>query len=299
MGSQSINSSIRNMSILLWCANLLLVGWFPIAITRITINHDPLGVTSSRNSSVALCQWQGITCGLRHQRVTKLDGTPASLGSSTFGTTSVVSLPLKLVDFQHLKLYAGRNNLVGNIPDELGNLLKLEILHIAHNDLTGQLPTFLGNISTLQVIMLGSNNLHGKLLDTFGHLKRLVYVALDINNFSTLIPHSVFNLYSLEGLGLGGNQLSGSLPGTLGSNLPNLWNFVIAVNNPSESLVESLSNASKLIRMPPRRDPMNPSLAEMAENSRRAREENARLVDLMAQMTGMMQAQQEQLNLLR
>ncbi|XWS74029.1 hypothetical protein CRYUN_Cryun02cG0180500 [Craigia yunnanensis] len=69
---------------------------------------------------------------------------------------------------------------------------------------------------------------------------------LDINNFSGLIPPSVCNISSLKGLGLGGNQFSGSLPVNLGSNLPNLQGFVVAANNLSGTLPESLSNASKL-----------------------------------------------------
>ncbi|KAB1226272.1 hypothetical protein CJ030_MR1G003751 [Morella rubra] len=37
------------------------------------ITHDPMGVMSSWNDSVHFCQWQGVTCGRRHQRVTRLD----------------------------------------------------------------------------------------------------------------------------------------------------------------------------------------------------------------------------------
>ncbi|XWS53007.1 hypothetical protein CRYUN_Cryun11dG0120800 [Craigia yunnanensis] len=296
-------SQITKVGTLFWCASLLLVGWFPTAITGITImghesdreallaiksqiNLDPLGVTSSWNNSVALCQWQGITCGRRHQRITKLDLSHQRLGgtlSPHVGNlsflrfinlqnnnfhgvippeigrlSSLESLILKYNSFggtipanlSHcsnlIQFIAIRNSFVGNIPTELGNLLKLEKLHIAGNNLTGQLPTFLGNISTLQEIFLADNNLHGRLLDTLGLLKRLVYLELSINNFSGLIPPSFYNISSLERLSLEINQLSGSLPVTLGSTLLNLRHFGVAVNNLSGTLPESLSNASKL-----------------------------------------------------
>ena len=306
MASQSINSTIRKMSTLLRCASLLLVGWFPTAITGITIkghesdreaillaiksqiNHDLLGVTSSWNNSVVLCQWQGITCGRRHQRITQLDLSHQQFGgtlSPHIGNLSFLrfinlknnsfygvilpeigrllrleslilnnnsfggTIPANLSHCSNLiQFIASRNNLVGNIPTELGNLLKLEKLYIAHNNLTGQLPTFLGNISTLQEIFSGDNNLHGRLLDTLGLLKRLVNLGLSINNFSGLIPPSLYNISSLERLSIAVNQLSGSLPVTLGSTLPNLQLFTVAINNLSGTLPESLSNVSKLER---------------------------------------------------
>ncbi|XVF19891.1 hypothetical protein REPUB_Repub11eG0150500 [Reevesia pubescens] len=291
------------MATLLWCASLLLVGWFPTSITGITIkghesdrkallaiksqiNHDPFGVTSSWNNSIALCKWQGIICGRRHRRVTMLDLSQQRLGgtlSPHVGNLSFLrfinlqdnnfhgvippeigrllrleslilqnnsfrgTIPANLTHCSNLiQFIAPQNNLVGNIPAEIGNLLKLEILDISYNNLTGQLPTSLGNVSNLQEIFLRFNNLQGRLLDTFGLLKRLVFLVLDANSFSGLIPPSFYNISSLEGLGLSVNQVSGSLPVNLGSNLPNLREFVISANNLSGTLPESLSNASKL-----------------------------------------------------
>ncbi|XVE79426.1 hypothetical protein DITRI_Ditri14bG0057700 [Diplodiscus trichospermus] len=305
MAFQSINPSIKNMSILLWFASLLLLGWFPAVTTGIKIkgretdreallaikakiNDDPHGVTRSWNSSVDLCQWRGVTCGRRHQRITKLDlshqrlrGTlsphvgnlsflrfiylqnnsfygfiPPEIGRLSRLESLILrnnsfrgTVPANLSHCSNLvELYAGRNNLVGNIPADLGNLLKLEILHMNRNNLTGELPTFLGNISTLQKILLTNNNLHGRVPDTLGLLKRLVYLALDFNNFSGFIPPPFFNMSSLEILGLQGNQLSGNLPVSIISNMPNLRNFAIGGNNLSGSLPKSLSNASNLIQ---------------------------------------------------
>ncbi|XVF19897.1 hypothetical protein REPUB_Repub11eG0151100 [Reevesia pubescens] len=279
-----------------------MVGWFPTAIgirikgiesdrrallaIKSQINHDPFGVTSSWNNSVPLCQWKGITCGRRHQRVTMLVLSQQRLGgtlSPHVGNLSFLrfinlqgnnfhgvippeigrlsrlenlilqnnsfggTIPANLTHCSNLiQFTATQNKLVGNIPAEIGNLLKLEILEIAYNNLTGQLPTSLGNVSKLQEIFLRFNNLQGRLLDTFGLLKRLVCLKLDGNNFSGLIPPSIYNISSLECLSLVANQLSGSLPLNFDSNLPNLRGFHIGTNNLSGTLPESLSNASKL-----------------------------------------------------
>ena len=37
------------------------------------ISKDPLRVMSSWNDSIHFCQWKGVFCGRRHQRVTVLD----------------------------------------------------------------------------------------------------------------------------------------------------------------------------------------------------------------------------------
>lgn len=46
------------------------------------ITDDPLGILSSWNVSVHLCEWSGITCGQRHKRVTVLDISSCKLKGS-------------------------------------------------------------------------------------------------------------------------------------------------------------------------------------------------------------------------
>ncbi|OMO92425.1 hypothetical protein COLO4_17603 [Corchorus olitorius] len=47
----------------------------------------------------------------------------------------------------------------GEIPEEIGNLLSLEILSIGSVGLTGQIPASIFNISSLQVVYLSNNSL--------------------------------------------------------------------------------------------------------------------------------------------
>ena len=72
------------------------------------ITLDPLKVTSSWNNSIHYCQWQGVTCGPRHQRVTMLD-------------------------LQSLKL-------VGSISPHVGNLSFLRILTLQNNIFHNEIP---------------------------------------------------------------------------------------------------------------------------------------------------------------
>ncbi|KAK1409298.1 hypothetical protein QVD17_35824 [Tagetes erecta] len=43
------------------------------------ITHDPQGVLTSWNDSIPFCQWRGVTCGRRHERVTMLNLTDMGL----------------------------------------------------------------------------------------------------------------------------------------------------------------------------------------------------------------------------
>lgn len=73
------------LAFLLFCASTIIVARsneidrLALLATKSQL-HDPLGVTSSWNTSVNLCQWRVIACGRRHKRVTKLDFGNQSIG---------------------------------------------------------------------------------------------------------------------------------------------------------------------------------------------------------------------------
>jgi len=58
------------------------------------------------------------------------------------------------------------NNFTGDIPDTLGQLLKLRFLRLNNNSLSGQIPKTLTAITTLQVLDLSNNNLSGEVPST-------------------------------------------------------------------------------------------------------------------------------------
>uniref|UniRef100_A0A2N9HQF0 Leucine-rich repeat-containing N-terminal plant-type domain-containing protein n=1 Tax=Fagus sylvatica TaxID=28930 RepID=A0A2N9HQF0_FAGSY len=83
------------------------------------ITHDPLRVMNSWNDSIHFCQWQGVTCGRRHQRVIVLDLQSRKLGeipSNLSGCNNLIALSV------------GSNQLVGEIPTTLSLLDKAQIL---------------------------------------------------------------------------------------------------------------------------------------------------------------------------
>ncbi|CAK9135776.1 unnamed protein product [Ilex paraguariensis] len=250
------------------------------------ITNDPFGVLSSWNESVHFCQWRGVICGHRHQRVIMLDlGSQKLTGSISpyIGNLSFLRrlhlqnnsfshvIPRELGFLQRLEylwLYnnsisgtipdnistcsnligfdVSYNQLVGKIPMELGSLLKLEVVSISFNNLTGTIPPSLGNLSSLVKLNLAYNDLVGSIPTTLGQVSKLEYFALPVNRLSGTIPSSIFNLSSLTTFTVTVNQIQGTLPADLGTTLPNLEFFAITTNQFTGSIPVSMSNMSNL-----------------------------------------------------
>ncbi|KAM7466659.1 hypothetical protein LguiB_014221 [Lonicera macranthoides] len=124
--------------------------------------HDPLGVLNSWNSSVHFCKWQGITCGLRHRRVTVLN-----LSSS---------------------------GLVGSLSPNIGNLSFLRHIALQNNSLQGQIPPEIGRLFRLQSLRLYSNSLEGEIPANLSHCKRLMLISLPNNKLVGEIPRELITL---------------------------------------------------------------------------------------------------------
>ncbi|KAL5703649.1 non-specific serine/threonine protein kinase [Ranunculus cassubicifolius] len=250
------------------------------------ITLDQHNVMSSWNHSSHFCEWFGVTCSLRHQRVVTLN----LLGHELVGTisTSVGNLSFlrvlnlssnnfygnipqefgRLSRLQYLNLSFNslggeippniskclnllslnlvNNALVGSIPFQLTSLKKLTGLDLEANNLTGMIPPWVGNYSSLSFLSLGRNSLRGSLPDELGQLSQLQFFQVGGNMLSGVIPPSLYNITSLSHFSVAQNQLHGSLPSNLGLTLPNLLSFLVDENNFHGPIPNSLSNASKI-----------------------------------------------------
>ncbi|KAM3284911.1 putative LRR receptor-like serine/threonine-protein kinase isoform X1 [Capsicum chacoense] len=170
---------------------------------RDQITSDPYHILYTNwSSSAAVCNWIGITCGSRHQRVTVLNisgmgfsGTiPPQLGNLSF----LVSLDLSYNYFH------------GGIPPEFSRLRRLRAINLSFNNITGEIPKFLGDFQDLQMLSLENNRFSGFIPSSISNMKNLGYLNLRYNNLEGNIPTGITTLRSLKWLSFGFNKLNGS-----------------------------------------------------------------------------------------
>ena len=130
-----------------------------------SVSYDPYNILSSWNDSVNFCNWLGITCDGRHQRVTALDLPGYNLGGSLSPYIGNLSF-LRSIELQN-------NTFYGEIPREVGNLFQLQELRLNNNTLEGQIPPNLSKCSNLRFIHLHVNSFTGKIPMELGSLMKL------------------------------------------------------------------------------------------------------------------------------
>ncbi|CAI0415793.1 unnamed protein product [Linum tenue] len=228
------------------------------------ISGDPLGVLSSWNDSTYLCQWHGVTCSTRHQRVAVLNLQSRQLSGSIsehIGNLSFLvelnlinnsfsnGIPPEIGRLHRMQLFhAANNKLAGELPMQIGNLKKLQQLIVPVNGLTGSIPPSFGNLSSLQRFVLGNNRFSGIVPDALGRLKSLRVLSLEMNNLSGTIPSAIWNIRTLEWLDLASNSISGSVPQSIG-NLTRLNRLRLARNQLQGEIPAAIENCKDLIAL--------------------------------------------------
>ncbi|MCD7456261.1 hypothetical protein HAX54_031042 [Datura stramonium] len=253
------------------------------------ITEDPSRVFASWNHSVHFCKWTGVKCGLRRERVIRLNLKGLRLAGTVSGHLGNLSLlnyldlaensfhdeipqevsrlsrlrylnlsfnyltgeiPVNLSQCVNLKsLVLEHNTLVGQIPNQVGSLTKLVKLYIRNNNLTGVFPGSIGNLTSLEELYLSYNNLEGEVPASLARLTKLRLLGLSVNSLSGEFPPPLYNLSSLELISLSLNNFSGNLRFDFGNYFPNLQILYLANCQFIGSIPSSLANASKLLEL--------------------------------------------------
>lgn len=150
--------------------------------------------------------------GLLNLRVLALD-------SNNLNATNGWSLPSALqnsTQIMHLSLISC--NLVGPLPEFLGEMTSLSELRLSFNRISGGIPASFNN-SVLQVLWLNGQTGGGMTgpIDVIASVVSLTSVWLHGNHFSGTIPANIGDLTSLKDLNLNSNKLVGLIPDSLAS----------------------------------------------------------------------------------
>jgi Leucine-rich repeat (LRR) protein len=106
---------------------------------------------------------------------------------------------------------ATRNNLEGNIPNEIGLLTSAQTFRISGNNVGGTIPSSIGNLPLLSAVDLNSNAIEGIIPSTIGGASNLVLLDFSENNLNSTIPIELYTLKFLRILKMKSNKLSGQL----------------------------------------------------------------------------------------
>ncbi|XP_009370715.3 receptor-like protein EIX1 isoform X2 [Pyrus x bretschneideri] len=88
----------------------------------------------------------------------------------------------------------------------------VKCIHLSSNQLTGEIPREITDLVGLVSLNLSRNNLTGQITPTIGKLESLESLDLSRNHIYGGIPTSLFQIYGLGDLDLSNNNLSGKIP---------------------------------------------------------------------------------------
>ncbi|KAI4297664.1 hypothetical protein L6164_037546 [Bauhinia variegata] len=138
-----------------------------------SITKDPNGILGSWNGSTHFCNWVGVRCDRKNQRVTALELNGYGLGGLLSPYTGNLSFVRSIM--------LCNNSFSGRIPLGVGRLFRLQQFLLWNNTLSGEVPISLANYSQLRIIDLSTNHLTGSIPMEFGSLMKLEEIYLGKN----------------------------------------------------------------------------------------------------------------------
>ncbi|KAH1055249.1 hypothetical protein J1N35_033314 [Gossypium stocksii] len=207
--------------VLFWLVLLAVIASFPVRSLTLSpsLNDDVLGLivfkadiqdptqklSSWNEDDDSPCNWKGIKCNPRSNRVTELnlDG---------FSLSGRIGRGLLQLEFLR-KLSLANNNLSGTISPNMVKLESLIAIDLSENSLTGSIPDdFFKQCGSLRYISLANNQFSGKIPGSLGSCATLAAINLSMNRFSGSLPAGIWGLSGLRTLDLSCNMLEGEIP---------------------------------------------------------------------------------------
>ncbi|KAI8618038.1 hypothetical protein BC830DRAFT_1079468 [Chytriomyces sp. MP71] len=131
------------------------------------------------------------------------------------------------------------------LPEAMGSMSSLQILHMNDHRLYGSIPSSFGELYSLRELCLTGNNLSGPLPDALCRLTNLEILDLHDNDFSAPLPLGICRLTKLTILRLNNNSITGSIPEDIGR-ISGLQQLYLGHNRMEGGIPKSIGKLSKL-----------------------------------------------------
>ncbi|KAL3521317.1 hypothetical protein ACH5RR_019466 [Cinchona calisaya] len=168
--------------------------------------QDPHGKLASWNEEDdSPCNWDGVKCNPRSNRVSEL----VLDGFSLSGKLGRGLLQLKFLR----RLSLAKNNLTGSLSLNLSQLSNLRTVDLSENGLSGPIPIdFFQQCGSLRSLSLAKNKFSGQIPTSLSSCSMLATMNISSNQFSGQLPAEIWSLYGLRSLDLSDNFLEGEIP---------------------------------------------------------------------------------------
>ena len=179
-----------------------------------SLNGDDWHENRNWGTNTPLNRWYGVTA--EDGNVSRIEMERNNL---------VGEIPAEIGLLEHLRgLSLVRGSISGSIPPEIGDLKNLTGLWLWDNELTGPIPPEIENLTELDSLELHFNQLSGPVPTWLGNLANLVTIHIHDNGLTGSLPASLGNLEGLKFLAVNRTELSGRLPrALLGLDLDVFW----------------------------------------------------------------------------
>ncbi|XP_052190557.1 leucine-rich repeat extensin-like protein 6 [Diospyros lotus] len=203
---------------------LSLLFFFPSISLRASPSSLPLPNPRLLHAYIALQAW-------KHAITSDPNGFTSNwCGPNVCNYTGVYCAPAP--DDTHVTTVAGIDlnhaGIAGYLPEELGLLTDLALLHINSNRFCGSLPESFRFLHLLYELDVSNNLFAGKFPNVVLSLPSLKYLDIRFNGFEGDVPSRVFDL-KLDALFINNNRFQSSLPANFGNSPVSV--VVLANNN--------------------------------------------------------------------